>query len=1049
MKLTKYHENLKTLHVNTEDNRAYYIPCMRSPYGEEEARISLNGIWGLIYKDRYELIPDKAKDAGYDMNSEGVDQIDVPSCLQMYGYGDHQYTNVRYPIPFDPPYVPDMNPAALYMRDFSLSELEVTKRLFLNFEGVDSCMYVWVNGAFAGYSQVSHSTSEFEVTSLCRAGSNRLAVLVLKWCDGTYLEDQDKLRMSGIFRDVYLLVRPESFIRDYRVTTASIEGMSKLTDLAGVPALRADRAVLNLVVESIRESQNPEAALKSMTYRLISPEGQTLTQAEVSMEEAMQGLDIEVAAPYLWTAETPALYTLELETEAEIIREEVGIRIVEMKNAVVYVNGTKIKLHGVNRHDSDAETGYTISEAQAMKDLKLMKKHNINAIRTSHYPNAPWFARLCSRYGFYMIGESDIECHGVVELAGGGYEQYGVIARDETFAEPILDRVQRNVIRDKNVPAIIIWSLGNESGYGVCFEQAGYWVKAYDPTRLLQYESSIYVWHEKNEWGEWIGNDDRDLTPLDFMSRMYASTREVKDYCESDAGKEKAFIQCEYCHAMGNGPGDLEDYQKLMDTYDNFTGGFIWEWCDHSVYMGQDEKGQSRYFYGGDFGEKLHDGNFCMDGLVYPDRRPHTGLKELKNVWRPIRAALVDTAPAGPILVELKNQMNYLDSDCLGIQYELTVDGMPYRRGSLEGLKIGAGATARYLIQEQYPEDWACYLRLIYTNRGQRGLVPAEEELGFDQLLLSEGIADPMNVQKASALNSVTIEAVCGAVDTYRITGQGFEYTFDAGVLGFRSMKSQTFGGELLLAPLTWNIMRAPTDNDATIKQQWYGKLGMDRTFCKCYECSTAITEDHAALIQVKGALTADAGRPLLKLDCTWKIAGDGSISLQVHGTKGLKLPYFPRIGLKTMVSPAFTQVSYFGYGPYESYADKHQASYMGRFFTSVNDLYEPYVRPQENGHHYGCRWMEIATAETAENQATLRFASDEGLEFNASAYSIGELAAKGHRTELEKSAGTELCIDYRMSGIGSNSCGPELLNRYRVDGEEFDWSILVNVERS
>ena len=1021
MKLVNYHENMETNHVGTEPNRCYYVPLYEE--SEREARIDLNGRWMLLYKERYELLPSEVMDA--DFEPTDADEIEVPGCLEMYGYGNHQYTNVRFPIPYDPPYVPDQNPASCYLRDFEL--LSVSKRrLYLNFEGVDSCFYVWINGAFVGYSQVSHSTSEFEITEYVQAGRNRICVLVLKWCDGTYLEDQDKLRMSGIFRDVYILDRPQNMIFDYRVRTEAIN-------------YETGEATLSLRTEA--DCLPPGAWVN---VKIQDPVGKTIAEKQTAIEDLRTGISFVIENVCLWTAETPDIYTLEMGYAGEIIREEVGIRQICMKDGIVYLNGVKVKLHGVNRHDSDPKTGYTISKEQAVADLKLMKEHNINAIRTSHYPNAPWFARLCSRYGFYMIGESDIECHGVVELAGGGYDQYGLIARDEAFAGPILDRVQRNVIRDKNVPAIIIWSLGNESGYGICFEQAGKWVKEYDPDRLLQYESSIYVWHDTDPVsGEWTAYDDRDLSPLDFMSRMYASTDEVRDYCESEAGKNKAFIQCEYCHAMGNGPGDLEDYQQLMDTYDNFTGGFIWEWCDHSVYMGNTFDGREKYFYGGDFGEKLHDGNFCMDGLVYPDRTPHTGLKELKNVWRPIRAKLVDTDPNGPILIEFSNRMNYLDSSCIRIRYELSADGMVVRRGTLEDLAIPAGETKRYLIPEQYTPARCCCLRLIYEHAASRGLgIEEGAEAGFDQLILCDGTDNGINKLKESKPGIVTVAPVEGSVSKYRISGPDFLYIFDTSLLAFSSMKYGAGEAELLIAPMQWNIMRAPTDNDIRIQNKWYYQLGMDRTYCKCYSCETENTENGRVRLHVIGAIVGDAIRPVMKLDAVWTVDCEGNISLKLHGSKGAHLPYLARFGLKMMVPERMNKVSYYGYGPFESYCDKRRASYLGIFHTDADHLYEPYIKPQENGHRFGCKWMEISALKGTCAVDGLQFASNKGLEFNVLPYTISELASKKHRSELDRACGIEVCIDYGMSGVGSNSCGPELLEAYRLNEEEIDWDL-------
>ncbi len=1017
----RFHESLEKLHVDTMPERCYYRPFLKTPAGKFDRTINLNGKWKLIYEGRYERLPEDWVSAAFDM--KGADDIEVPSCLQIKGYGKHQYTNVRFPIPYDPPYVPDENPAAAYMRDFTVNPEDADRRLYLNFEGVDSCMYVWINGEVAGYSQVSHSTSEFDISGLCHAGKNRIAVLVLKWCDGTYLEDQDKLRMSGIFRDVYVLVRPKNHVRDFFITTENGEVETRF--IAGKIRCVAENARINVKLEDI--AGEPE----QVTLVLRDRDGRVMEEKVLGAGEFGATVTFEVKDAWCWSAETPDMYTLVIETDEESIVSRVGIRSVEMREGVLYLNGRKIKLHGVNRHDSNAVTGYTISKQQAMEDLGLMKLHNINAIRTSHYPNAPWFAELCDKYGFYMIAESDIECHGVVELAGGGYNQYGLIARDPRFAAAILDRVKRNVYRDKNHAAVIIWSLGNESGYGVCFEQAGHWVKDYDRTRLLQYESSIYEWHDKNPaTGEYdLAVHDRDLRPLDFMSRMYASTQEIIDYCESEEGKKKAFIQCEYCHAMGNGPGDLWDYQQLMDKYDNFAGGFIWEWCDHSVYMGRNEKGEDEYFYGGDFGEKLHDGNFCMDGLVYPDRTPHTGLYELKNVWRPVRARLV-SGGEGTATFAFDNYRTFLGFENIEVSYEITRDGVVEKSGQVDTLPGAVIATGN-------ADGCRMDIRFVYRSKSDDGLVPAGHLLGFDQIMLCESTKSVL--PKLVRDGSVRVRKVASAPDVYRVSGTKFAYEFDTSVMGFTSVRAAS-GRELLRAPMEWNILRAPTDNDIQIKNKWSYQLGYDRTYIKCYSSSSEV-ENGLAVIRVSGALCSDAIRPVVKFNMAWYFDSVGNMQMKFHGLKGENLPYLPRFGMRFTIPSDCDRVEYYGYGPYENYCDKPRADWMGVFETTVDRLYEPYIRPQENGHRWGCKWISVG-----DGVRFAKFFSDDSLEFNASRYSIRELMDRAHRTELKPLDAVELCIDYKMSGVGSNSCGPELLPQYRLDEKEFDWSLGISL---
>lgn len=584
MKVQNFYENLSTLHVGTMDNRCWYVPKQDG----RESQILLSGDdWKFAWYPSVEEVPEHFWEK--DLEKEGFINMEVPSCWQMKGFGQKQYTNVRYPIPYDPPYAPGENPSGAYVKDFTLTEKEVNERQFLYFEGVDSCFYVWINGEFVGYSQVSHSPSEFEITGKTKAGSNRMAVLVLKWCDGTYLEDQDKLRFSGIFRDVELVLRPQEFVHDFTVQTPVAEDGSA-----------------EVMVRFDRVEGDPE-----INCTLTDAEGKEIGRAVSNGEN----IAIPVAAPVLWNAEQPYLYTLTLQAGAETIEQKVGIRWISVEEGKILINGKQVKFRGVNRHDSNPYTGATVTREDVIRDLQLMKESNVNAIRTSHYPNAPYFPELCSEYGFYMIAEADLESHGVGTLyTNDGHDCMGYIAQDDAWAESILDRQKRNVIRDKNQSAVIFWSLGNESGYGGNFEDAGRWVKAYDPTRLLHYEASIYD----------SAGYHNDVSMLDVMSRMYADTEWVKEYCE-DRRMRKPFIQCEFIHAMGNGPGDIHDYMELMYKYDKFCGGFVWEWCDHATWEGKAADGRDIFHYGGDAGEFPHDGNFCMDGLVYPDRRPQIG----------------------------------------------------------------------------------------------------------------------------------------------------------------------------------------------------------------------------------------------------------------------------------------------------------------------------------------------------------------------------------------------------------------------------------------
>ena len=989
--LRQFHEDPQILHVGTCPIRSYYLPFAdeeESHTGVSSRVFSLDGEWAFRYFESFGQAVDPEEGLCFD--EEEMGSIPVPSCWQNHGYGRHMYTNVRYPFPVDPPYVPDENPCGLYVRHFELEEKDQEARWFLNFEGVDSCFYLWVNGEFAGYSQVSHATSEFELTELLQEGDNTLAVLVLQWCDGSYLEDQDKLRMSGIFRDVYLIARPQAFLRDYFVKES----------------FAPDFSHAQVTVELM-----PEGKL-DLTASLYAPDGTLVAACEHPKDSAV----LEVPAPVLWNAEHPAQYTLVLETPDECIVQMVGLRKIEVIDGVVYLNGVNIKFRGVNRHDSDPVTGYTISREQALLDLALMKRHNVNAIRTSHYPNAPWFLQMCSEYGFYVIGEADMESHGMAMRTGNhSNENYADAADDPQFGEAILDRMQRSVIRDKNNAAVVIWSLGNESGWGENFEAAGRWAKEYDPSRLLHYENFL-TYHKARK---------PDFSMLDLYSRMYASLDQVRDYFagkdldENLPEKKLPFIQCEYIHAMGNGPGDAEDYQQLIMEYDGFCGGFVWEWCDHAVYGGTTPDNRPIYRYGGDFGEFPHDGNFCMDGLVYPDRTPHTGLLEYKNVIRPIRARRAEGKADTFIL------HNYLDftnaEDFLTVSYEISQDGEVLYGGELELPHLPPHGEAEVVLPA-LPEGGVCTLLLSYATKAAGDFCTAGHALGFDEIVLHD---EPFFLD-APAEGPVELEETGDAVV---LTGEKFRYVFNKHTGLFDSLVWQN--RNYLEKPMGWNLYRAPTDNDQYIRHQWE-LAGYHRPTVKVYGTQVSRLENGGACVTCQLSIAALTVSPFLRVEAQWAIDAQGRMDASLDCRRDGRFPWLPRFGVRLFLPRDFASVEYFGYGPYESYQDKHQASHLGVYAQAVDAMHEDYLKPQENSSHWGCRYVTLT-----DGAYSLTASSETPFSMNVSPYTQEELAEKKHNYELTKCGQTVVCLDYKMSGVGSNSCGPELLPQYRLE-EEF-----------
>ena len=1029
MRLPNYFQDPQTLHVKTEPLRAYYIPCgsqeeaMEADMLTTSRAITLNGDdWSFRYYDSYHDIPEGCTAA--DACTCGSDTISVPSCWQILGYDGNQYTNTRYPIPFDPPYVPDENPAGVYVKEFTLDAQATAQKVYLNFDGVDSCYYLWVNGSFAGYSQISHSGSEFDITEYVHEGSNRLTVIVLKWCDGTYLEDQDKLRFSGIFRDVYLLIRPHNHIRDYFVHTDVAEDLSGARVWADIDC-------------------QGDVAVKA---RLYTPCGQLLGETEMADGK----ISFQVDTPDLWNPEHPALYTLILETAEETIGQKVGIRRIDIRGNVIYMNGVNFKIKGTNRHDSDPYTGAAISRQQLMKDLKLMKEHNINGIRTSHYPNAPWATQLYDQYGFYVMDEADLESHGCENIYGGGirrgdnqeiqYERtYGLLMRDPSYEKAVVDRIQHLVHRDKNCASVFSWSMGNESAYGPNMEKAAAWIKSYDPDRVLNYENSI--------WQMMDSDYVNDLTNIDVYSRMYAPIEFVDFYC-SQEGK-KPFIQVEYSHAMGNGPGDLEEYFERMYKYDGYIGGYVWEWCDHSVYMGKTIDGRDKFYYGGDWNEEIHDGNFCMDGLVYPDRRPHTGLLEHKNVARPIRASLVN-AETG--IVCLDNKMDFTNiRDRYQIAYEIVTDGEVTASGVLSDVDCPAKTAVEVQIPEKLPKTGNTFLHLHYIQKEADLLTPAGYEAGHDQLTVSRD-ADAARAAVAKSAGC-GLSADTGAQVTVEdlenqlvVCGQGFRYVFDKWKGTFSALVKD--GSSLIEKPIELNVWRAPMDNDRRVREEWEA-AGYDRARIKVYETSWEVS-DNQAVITSRYSLYAVYLQRIVTGTLTWTVSVSGAVTVKVNGERSPipmnfartplpMMPFLPRFGLRLFLPACYDHVTYFGYGPQESYPDKHRDAYVDLFTSSVEKLHEDYLRPQENGSHWGCTALAAGTRDGRH-----LLVSGQEFSFNASVYTQEELTEKAHSFELEKSPYTVLCLDGYISGCGSNSCGPRLLEKYQVNDEKLSMTFTL-----
>ncbi|TDQ57974.1 beta-galactosidase [Mesocricetibacter intestinalis] len=1001
--LPNYFENPEVLHLNTTPHHAYFIPhpskhsALAKAREESDYFIGLNGNWNFAYFDSYQDLPQDFPALS------PKDSIPVPSNWQQQGYDRHQYTNINYPIPFDPPYVPLQNPCALYRRSFHLQP-RADKRYLLNFEGVDSCLYLYINRRFVGYSQISHCSSEFDISTYLCAGENEIMVLVLKWCDGSYLEDQDKFRMSGIFRDVFILCREQNYLQDFFIRTQ----------------VSPDLQRAQLWVEPVFSQH-----MREIEYQLLDPQGQLIQEGRGNQWQ------IELRDIRLWNAEDPQLYSLILHYGEEFILQRIGLRRIEIEKGILLINRQAIKFRGVNRHDSDPHSGYAIGREQAIADLRLMKAHNINAIRSAHYPNSPWFAELCDQYGFYLISESDIEAHGASmqyvsvpeqsillnvknrceheRIRQQTIDNFCYFARSPLFKQAILDRTYAHLERDKNRTSIVIWSLGNESGYGENFEAAAAWVKTRDPSRLVHYESAIYQ-HSEHQ---------NDLRHLDFHSEMYAAPEDIEAYFGTE-GDKKPFLLCEYSHAMGNSNGDAEDYFQIFERYPGACGGFVWEWCDHSPYLDQTKK---KLAYGGDFGEYPHDGNFCVDGLVSAERIPHSNLRELKNVNRPIRAERKGDK------IAVRNYLDFTDiADYLIIEYEFSQNTETIRSGQLK-IRCAPHQSVFLPLQLPPPNGQLQLLDLRYRLAKAAPLLEEGHILGFDQLTLS----GRLNLSHLLPAQYAAAPLQTEEQDYHiHIRHPRFSCSFDKNSGTLSALEKD--GRALLQRPLEFNIWRAPTDNDRLISECWQN-AGYDRAYSRCY-ASHLQAYGQEVLIRTRCALLAVSKSRILTLEADYRLQNNGRIEIALRVQRPQALPYLPRFGLRLFLSKQ-QKLEYFAYGPDESYIDKRQATKLSIYRTDAASNHRDYLKPQENGSHWGCEYIK--------SEDFLLY-SDQAFSFNFSPYSQEELCAKTHNYKLSESEYDILCIDYKMSGIGSNSCGPALKQAYRLDEKQFECRFLLDL---
>lgn len=993
-----YHKSLQYLHVGCEKSRAYFIPYdgeqSARDGNREESRYfkSLCGKWDFRFFHSFEEFTCVKK---CDLDRGTFDSLEVPMNWQMAlnpEWDVPNYINTRYPIPADPPHVPDENPCGLYVRDFLIPAKMAEKKVYINFEGVDSAFYVWVNDTFVGYSQVSHMTSEMDITQTVHAGKNTIHVLVVKWSDGTYLECQDKWRMSGIFREVYLLFRDGIHIRDLFVKNELSDDYRNV-DFSAELSLTGNAEVIWKLEDTCGESIGQGVAR-------IDGEG---VIAFPTVRDAR-----------LWSDEDPNLYRLILTCGEEVIVQHIGARKIEIRDKCILINGKKVKAKGVNRHDSHPLLGAFTPVEHMKRDLMILKAHNINMIRTSHYPNDPRFVEMCDRYGFYLCDEADLETH--------GYLSWGGLSDDPEWEEAYVDRAERMVERDKNHVSVIFWSLGNESGAGANHAAMYKWIRSRDHSRLIHYEGA-------NTDGNG-GRHRRDIT--DVESRMYNSPEWCEAYCKNKEFDQPLFL-CEYSHAMGNGPGDLREYWDVIYANDEFFGGCVWEFTDHSVATG-DRYCEPFYTYGGDFGDEPNDGNFCVDGLVYPDRRVHTGLLELKQISSPFEVTEVE---AGKVAVKSRRYFKALKQ--ISLVWDVRVNDRVISSGVYSDINIEPQQTKEYSFFEEIPCGGTVTLNLSFRQNEPAQWAQAGYEISMAQFVYEK---DQPVCTEVQPLYDVTFEesercyTVTVGETVYRIS------KFTGMVDGITDQ-----GDALLAGPVLPQIWRAPVDNDKNVQHMWY-ESGLDRIKTKLYAAQVLEAGTEKVVIRVNTGLTTPAHCVLLKAEVTYTITADNGIKADWDAEWNENNSiiqqndkfFCPRFGLRLVMPQGAEQMSYFGYGPMESYCDKNLAAKLGEYHTTVYENYEPYIVPQENSSHWNCRWAEVHKA----GGHGLLFLAEQPFAFSASHYSPEQLTEKKHYYELVREHETTVILDYRQSGMGSNSCGPYLNERYRFMEKSFRCSFVI-----
>ena len=985
------------IQVNALPSHAWFIP-FDNPHQpipsfplDSSRSMLLNGDWNFVYLSSPKSLSENPQDL---YNQGQKERISVPGCWELQGYGRPQYLNIAYPFPVDPPYIPNINPTGVYQRLFSVPEAWGDKTINLTFLGVSSAFDLYINGHYVGGAKGSHLTSEFSLNPYLHfERPNVLTVVVYQWSDGAYLEDQDMWRLHGIFRDVYLTGRPEKHLVDVKIdvdyNSACCTGALKL-----------------------RFRSQYEDVLP-LNIKLLDHQGNMVFSQSTSSGEVLE-TEIQDCLP--WTAETPHLYKLLITTHDEdktfeVIGFNVGFRRIEIRDQQLLLNGVPITLKGVNHHEFDPDTGWTISKARMEQDVVLMKQHNINTVRNSHYVNHPYWYTLCDQFGLYVIDEADLETHGFQILG-----DWSALSDSQDWEQAYIDRAQRMVEPNKNHPSIIIWSLGNESGFGKNHERMADTIHKSDLSRPIHYQ----------------GAGTAEL--VDFVSVMYPSVNQLTSAAENAENDPRPFFMCEYAHAMGNSPGNLREYWELIARYPRLIGGCVWDWVDQGL-RHKTADGQTTFFYGGDYGDLPNDGNFCINGLVNPDRKPHPSLYELQYWLQPIRLLNFEHQEQR---LKFINRFDFLSLDRLACVFSYKTEGkvlgkitsaLPHTKGH------GEFILPCPIPEISFPPGKEVWLEVAFMLKETTSWANAGHVVAREQIYIQQAKTPKISLRRQND----TPHTWQTSQEKHLLTLQDGQHTLKFNLITGWLESLQVKGSQTLIEPLVLNLWRAPTDNDIHNAKEWLCE-GFDRASSYRNQLSIGQSNDGNPMVNVIGILGADGAKPLAEYVLQYTFSPSGTVQIDLDFLPQNIHTRLPRIGFKTRLHQAYHRVTWYGRGPHESYVDRKDSAFIDLYSAETNNLFHPYLMPQENGNHTDVRWLQL----DGKQVSPFKIIGQLLLNFSIHHYSLENLNEAKHTNELVWQAEPWLYLDFAQTGLGNNACGPDTLPEYRLEPEPIHFRLLL-----